>query len=299
LLEPARQVADQPLGLFGVIHLPCLAQRRAHRGMQVLGQSLHDVARLVDLAALDGRVTTEGLADRLGQRFRPIDDEQAADFRIQPALDQIVQERLRHGGILRGSLEQTERMFDPVAIDADGGQQRQVFGDVDAVDLDHQQIELGQVRRHPFAHPLRRQRDEPTRCCGLRHAGAVGRWNIALRQPNGAPEPARRDVDQHQVQRPSPQPILGLRHLPGRQRQLVAVPDSHTWPFDRHLAAVEAELACSLSPAMAAAVILSAVARAAQIRRVALHHIGQRRDPRRQAEPLEARADIPPSLFNT
>jgi hypothetical protein len=174
----------------------------------------------------------------------------------------------------------------------------QVLGDVDAVDLDHQQIEFGQVRRHPFAHPLRRQRHEPTRRSRLRYAGARGRWDVTFRQPNGAPEPARRDVDQHQVHGPSPQPVLGLGRLPARQRQLAAVAGSHTGPFDRHLAAVETELACSLSPAMTAAAILSAVARAAQLRRVALHHIGQGRDPRRQTETLEARADISPSLVD-
>jgi hypothetical protein len=54
-----------------------------------------------------------------------------------------------------------------------------------------------------------------------------------------------------------------------------------------------------LSPAMTAAAVLSAVARAAQVRRVALHHLGQRRHPCRQAETLEARTDISPSLFNT
>src|SRR3982751_6123527 len=86
-------------------------------------------------------------------------------------------------------------MLDPRAIDADGGQQRQVLGDMDAVNLDHQQIERRQCGRHPFAHPLRRQRHEPTRRRRLRYAGAVRCWNIALWQPNGAPEPARRDID--------------------------------------------------------------------------------------------------------
>src|SRR4051812_43630738 len=216
---------------------------------------------------------------------------------VQPALDQIVQQRLHHGRILRGSLDQAQRMLDPVAIDADGGQQRQVLGDMDAVNLDHQHIQRRQVGRHPFAHPLRRQRHEPTRRRRLRYAGAVRCWNIALWQPNGAPEPARRDIDQHQVHGPSPQPVLGLRRLPARQHQFVAVAAAHTGPFDRYLAAVETELACRLSPAMTAPAILSAVAPAAQLRRVTLHHIGQRRNPGGHAETLEARADIPPGRF--
>ena len=79
----------------------------------------------------------------------------------------------------------------------------------------------------------------------------------------------------------------------------MAVAGSHTWPFDRQPAAVETELACSLTPAMTAAAVLSAVPGAAQLRRIALHHIGQSRHPGRQAETLEASADISPSLFNT
>ena len=58
-------LGEGQLGLLGVIHLPRLAQHRAHRGVQMLGQPLQDVARLVYLAALDRRMPAEGLADRL------------------------------------------------------------------------------------------------------------------------------------------------------------------------------------------------------------------------------------------
>ena len=41
----------------------------------------------------------EGPPDRLGQRLSAIDDEQAADSRVEAAADQIVQQRLdRLGG---------------------------------------------------------------------------------------------------------------------------------------------------------------------------------------------------------
>jgi hypothetical protein len=43
--------------------------------MQRLGQSLHDVARLVNLTALDRCGTAEGSADRLGQGFGAVNDE--------------------------------------------------------------------------------------------------------------------------------------------------------------------------------------------------------------------------------
>ena len=64
LLQPARQVADQPFRLRRVIQFPRLTQHLAHRGMKMLGKTFQDVASLVDLAALDRRVLAERLADR-------------------------------------------------------------------------------------------------------------------------------------------------------------------------------------------------------------------------------------------
>ena len=55
----------------------------------LFGQAFHDVARLVDLAALDRGGRTEGAADRLRQRFRAVDDEQSWHRRVEPARDQV------------------------------------------------------------------------------------------------------------------------------------------------------------------------------------------------------------------
>jgi len=98
-----------------------------------------------------------------------------------------------------------------------------------------------------------------------------------------------------------------MAHRPSQSSAWAAsqLGNTSSWPsrrrtraFDRYLAAVETELACRLSPAMTAPAVLSAVAPAAQLRRVTLHHIGQRRDPGGHAETLEARADIPPGLYD-
>jgi len=67
---------------------------RSVGGVQRLRQPLHDIARLVDLTALDRRVTPEAAPDGLGERFRAVDDEQPRHCRIKPALDQIVDQRL-------------------------------------------------------------------------------------------------------------------------------------------------------------------------------------------------------------
>ncbi len=110
--------------------------------MQMLGQSFDNVARLVNLAALDRCVPTKRAADCLDQRLRAVHDKQAAVLGIQATFDQIVQQRLHHGGIFGGTLQQAKRVFDTAAIDADRGKQGQLIADVHAVDLDRQQIEL-------------------------------------------------------------------------------------------------------------------------------------------------------------
>jgi hypothetical protein len=53
----------------------------------------------MDLAALDRGVGAEGAANDFAQRLGAVDDEQAADLRVEPALDQIVDQRLDDSGI--------------------------------------------------------------------------------------------------------------------------------------------------------------------------------------------------------
>jgi hypothetical protein len=99
-------------------------------------QALDHVTGFMNLAALDRRVGAEGSTDDFAQRLGAVDDEQPADLRIEPALNQIVDQRLHHGGILSCSLDQTERMLVAFAIDAKSGNQHQVVADMQAVDLD-------------------------------------------------------------------------------------------------------------------------------------------------------------------
>lgn len=84
-VESTREIADQFFSLVRVIELPGLAQHPTGRRMMLFWHALHDVARLVDLAALDPSGRTEGAADRLRQRFRAGDDEQSWHLRIEPA----------------------------------------------------------------------------------------------------------------------------------------------------------------------------------------------------------------------
>src|SRR5947207_14929971 len=55
----------------------------------------------MDLAPLDQREVAKRVAHRAAQRLGPVNDEQAGDIRFKPARDQVGQQRLDHGGVLR------------------------------------------------------------------------------------------------------------------------------------------------------------------------------------------------------
>lgn len=124
----------------------------------------------------------EGRADRFGQRLGAVNDEQPADLGIEAALDQIVDEGLHDGAVLGGTFDQAKRMLVPVSVDPQRGDQHQVVADVQAVDLDHQKVELRQIRGHPRGHAFRRQRHEPARSGRLRGAITGDRRQITLGQ---------------------------------------------------------------------------------------------------------------------
>src|SRR3989440_11587532 len=113
--------------------------------MQRLGQPLDHVAGFMNLAALDRCVGAKGATDDFAQRFGAVDDEQPADLGIKPALDQLVDESLHASGVLGCSFDQGERMFVAFSINAEGSDQHQVVADVQPVDLDDQEVQLGQV----------------------------------------------------------------------------------------------------------------------------------------------------------
>jgi hypothetical protein len=124
------------------------------------GQSLHDVARLMDLTALNGDVAPEACTDRFGKGLRAVDDEKALHSRIEAAFDEIVDQRLNGCGVFRGPLDDTRRMLVAIPVDADRRGEGHVRVHVNAVDLDHQQVEAGKIRRRPFLQPRCRQSHE-------------------------------------------------------------------------------------------------------------------------------------------
>ena len=117
VFQPSREIADQLLGLVGVVQLPGLAQHPADGRVHWLRQPLHDVASLVNLAPLNQRLTPEAAPDRFRERLRSVDDEQPRHRRIEPARDEIVDERLHHGGVLGRAFNEPERMLHAFAVD--------------------------------------------------------------------------------------------------------------------------------------------------------------------------------------
>ena len=61
------------------------------------------------------------------------------------------------------ALDDAKRMLVAVGVNTDRRDQDQFLVHMNAVNLDHQQIEAGEIGRHPFLHARRRQRHEAAR----------------------------------------------------------------------------------------------------------------------------------------
>ena len=63
----------------------------------------------------------------------------------EPALDQIIDQRLDGRGVFGRSLGKAERMLVALRVDTDRCNQDQIFVHMNAIDLDHEQIEAGEI----------------------------------------------------------------------------------------------------------------------------------------------------------
>lgn len=92
-------------------------------------------------------------------------------------------------------------------------------------------------------------------------------------------------LDQYQVHRPAPKPILGLRRPPGRQRNLVALA-AHRGRRTTTLPPWKPIFPLCLTPAVANA-ISAAMAWTGKPLRVLAQHLHNRSDAGRQTEAIE------------
>ena len=98
----------------------------------------------------------------------------------------------------------------------------------------------------------------------------------SLRQPDGAPDLAGGDPDQHQVHGRLAEPVLGCRRCPAWQWHLLAVATAYSGADDIDLAAVIADLAACAAPAVTAPIWAPSMPLTTQIRDVGGHHRVQR-----------------------
>ena len=143
---------------YCVVLIPGLTERLLDARIQMQGQALDDVTALVDLAALDGGGHTEGVADRLAECLRAIDDEQPGQRRIEPPGEEIVQQGLDDDSVLRRPLDHGHDMLVAVCHRRQIAATKNKDADMQTVDLDDQQVELREVRGEPGLHLLARQR---------------------------------------------------------------------------------------------------------------------------------------------
>ena len=141
----------------------------------MLGHALDEVASLVDFASAGSAYDGRSLPDRLRQRRRSVDDEEASDARIEAVADKNIEERPHRRGILGRVFKNGQRVLVALVVDPHGGHERQLLTDAPAVDLDRKQVGLLQIGRHPFGHPRRRQFDEPCDTADFDSSGALRR----------------------------------------------------------------------------------------------------------------------------
>src|SRR6266581_2416940 len=188
-------------------------------------------------------------------------------------------------------------MFVPLGVDSQSGHQHQVVADVQTVDLNDQEIQLGEVRPHPLGQPLGGQRYEPARRRRFRGAVPDGDRQIALGKPHGAAELARRDVDQHQVHGPAAKPVLGLGRCPGRQLDFLALVAAYPRAMHGNPAAVKADLSLGQAPTVTDPAFAPAMRGAGKLLCVLTQHSLEGSDAGRQAEALERALHTLPSRF--
>ena len=109
--------------------------------MQWLGETLSHITRLVDLTALDWRVGAERAVNHFAQRLGAVDDEQLADRRVEPALAQIIHQRLHHAGVLGCPSTRPSGCLCSSASMPSAATSTQVVADVQTVNLDDQEVQ--------------------------------------------------------------------------------------------------------------------------------------------------------------
>jgi hypothetical protein len=185
------------------------------------------------------------------------------------------------------------------SVDSDGADQHDVVGHMQTINLNDEEIELGQVAPEPSLHTFLRQGHEPTRRRRLRCSVTVNLTKPAFRQSHGTADLARRDPDQHEVHGRLAEPILVGRSRPTREEQLMTIAAANPRLDNIDLAAVVADLAPGSTPTMAVALWASRVPLTAHVVDIGCHHGLQGLDAGSETKPTETRIHCLPRLFHS
>src|SRR5262245_35518356 len=105
---------------------------------------LQHISALMLATPMNDGVRAEDAHDRCADRLAAINHEQPRLLDVQPALDQMAEQRGADCFVLGGPLPQTEGMFATISIDAQGDHDA-MLSDLDAVNEHGHQIELAEV----------------------------------------------------------------------------------------------------------------------------------------------------------
>ena len=293
MFQAAGEIAQEPLGLVRVALVPGLAQGLADARVQALVQPVCDVAPLVHLATLDQRRMPEAPPDRLGERLGAVDDVEPGALGIEAAIDQVVEQGLHRGRVLRRALGQAQHVLLAARVDTDR-RHHHVIADMKPVDLDDQKIQFLQPARQPSLQLRPRQGHEAARDRRLRTPvpAADGRSPPASAGRRTA-RPYLRVETFITIRFIAQACSSSGSDISSKLGKLSSPPPgSRTRGRSSFTLALEGQLARGRAPAMAPALGRAGMTRAAHGLRVRRQHLGQRLDAGQKAEAIDAHAKI-------
>ena len=241
---------------------------------------------LVDLAALDGGGHTEGVADRFAERLRAIDDEQPGQRRIEPPGEEIVEQGLDDDSLFSVAPSTTARTClsplpsTPIAATKTWSPTcRPSIWMTSRSSSERSEASQAFIFLRDSATKRRETADfevpSPRAFARSPSGRRTARWYLRV--------DTFRTI---RIERPLEQQVAVAQHLPALQTHLLASMVANPWPLHFHAAAVVADLALRMAPAITPTVPMATMSGPAHGRGVLLHHLGQGLDPGQETEPL-------------
>jgi hypothetical protein len=267
-VEAGGELQEAALGEGGVRERVGFVEHAADAWPHGVREMLEDVAALVHLAPLDDRCGATRLADRLAEAGPAVDDEEHRALEVETPVVQVGQEALADGRVLGRPLAQAEDVLLALGIHAQR-EQDDMVAEVEAVEKDDADIEVGERAAEPRRELRARERDESARDAALRHR--------ALPRPGGQRIEgpvvlAGRDPDRDRLERARVERIAAGGIGEARQRELVPVDAPGPQPGHEDAAAAERDFPARAAAAHGAPRGGGDVLRPTELLAILLHH---------------------------